>query len=90
MEAALACHTAMRTAPDLTKCLSSYHGSKLFSSLPWYFLFILKFILNLISDFRQTVKCIQKLAPENTIQSVPVMQKPTAMNVLSAMKRSQR
>ena len=26
---------------DLTKCLSSYHGSKLFSSLPWYFLFIL-------------------------------------------------
>ena len=35
----------------------------------------------------QTVKCIQKLAPENTIQSVPVMQKPTAMNVLSAMKR---
>ncbi|XP_044803437.1 acrosin inhibitor 1 isoform X3 [Bubalus kerabau] len=41
MEAALACHTAMRTAPDLTKCLSSYHGSKLFSSLPWYFLFIL-------------------------------------------------
>ncbi|XDA77037.1 hypothetical protein R6Z07F_007183 [Ovis aries] len=34
-------HSTTFSASDLTKCLSSYHGSKLFSSLPWYFLFIL-------------------------------------------------
>ncbi|XP_053762974.1 uncharacterized protein LOC109275917 isoform X1 [Panthera pardus] len=36
---------------DLVKCLSSRHGSKLFLSLPWHFLIILKLVLNLHQKF---------------------------------------
>ncbi|XP_014649904.1 PREDICTED: uncharacterized protein LOC106803317 isoform X1 [Ceratotherium simum simum] len=92
MKVALVYGIAVRTAPDLIKCLSSHHGSKLCSSLPWHFLFILKLLLHLHqnSDFRRTVNYIQilyKFAPKSWIQSVQPMQKLITMNVLSAMKR---
>ncbi|XP_060152395.1 uncharacterized protein [Globicephala melas] len=41
VEVALVCHIAVRTAADLIRCLSSHHGSKLFSLLAWHVLFIL-------------------------------------------------
>lgn len=75
----------------LKKWLSSHQGSELFSSLSWYYLFVLKLVLHVQKKpaKSQTVMCtgvIYFFAPEKWIQSVEPMANRTPIPAYSAVK----